>query len=412
MYEDITRRHFFQDCGIGVGKIALASLLAGSTSARALENPLAPKAPHFPAKAKRVIYLFMAGAPSQLDLFDHKPVLTQYDGTPVPASVLKDQRYAFINHDAAMMASPFEFNQYGESGAELSEMLPHLSRVVDDLAIIKSVHTDQFNHAPAQILFNTGGFRPGRPSMGSWVTYGLGSEAEDLPGFVVLNSGAGTSAGSSNWGCGFMPTMYQGVPFRGKGDPILNLNSPQGIRDTVQRSSLDLLKSLNQTQFDAVGDPEIMSRINAYELAYRMQTSAPETVDISKEDPATLERYGAKPGESSFANNCLLARRLIERDVRFVQLFHRGWDAHLNLSAELRAQCRDTDQASAALVIDLKRRGLLDDTLLIWGGEFGRTTYAQGKFEDRTSGRDHHGRCFSVWMAGGGTRAGYSHGAT
>ena len=415
MHNDITRRHFFQECGIGVGKIALATLLAGSTNATAntLTNPMAARAPHYGPKAKRVIYLFMAGAPSQLDLFDHKPLLTKYDGSSVPESILKGQRYAFINQDAAMMASPFEFKQHGESGTELSEMLPHLSRVVDDLAIIKSVHTDQFNHAPAQILFNTGAPRPGRPSMGSWVTYGLGSEAENLPGFVVLNSGAGTSAGPTNWGCGFMPTAYQGVPFRGAGDPVLNLANPNGINDATQRKSLDLLKSLNQEQFNAVGDPEILSRINAYELAYRMQSTAPEAVDISQESKATLEKYGAEPGKSTYANNCLLARRLIERGVRFVNCYHGSWDHHSDVEGGLKAKCEETDQATAALIEDLKERGLLEDTLVVWGGEFGRTPMVESSAAlGRSRGRDHHPQAFTMWMAGGGIKPGITHGAT
>lgn len=414
MHEHITRRHFFEECGIGVGKIALASLLAASTAhASNTINPLAVRQPHFAPKAKRVIYLFMAGAPSQLDLFDHKPVLAKYDGVPVPESVLKDQRYAFIDQNSSMMATPFSFKQYGQSGAELSEMLPHLSKVVDDIALIKSVHTDQFNHAPAQILFNTGVPRPGNPSMGSWVTYGLGSEAEDLPGFVVMTSGGGISGGASNWGCGFMPTVYQGVPFRGKGDPILNLTNPHGVNEAMQRESLDLLKSLNQHRLDIVQDPEIASRINSYELAYRMQTSAPDAVDISKEDAATLKLYGAKPGESSFANNCLLARRLVERGVRFINLYHTGWDHHSDVEGGLKNECGKTDQASAALIQDLKQRGLLEDTLIVWGGEFGRTPMVESSAAlGRSRGRDHHPQAFTMWMAGGGIKAGQTLGET
>jgi len=412
MQNDITRRHFFKDCGIGVGKIALASLLCQGTS-WAQTNPMAVKAPHFAPKAKRVIHLFMAGAPSQLDLFDHKPILTKYDGTPVPESIIKDQRYAFINNTASMMASPFSFAKHGESGAELSEMLPHLSNVVDDIAIIKSVHTDQFNHAPAQIFFNTGGPLPGRPSMGSWVTYGLGSEADNLPGFVVLNSGNGTSGGVANWSCGFMPTSYQGVPFRGKGDPILNLSNPKGIDSALQRKSLDVLNQLNSHRHEQVGDPDIAARIEAYELAYRMQSSAPEAVDLSKEDPKTLEMYGAKPGESSFANNCLLARRMIERGVRFVNCYHGSWDHHSDVEGGIKGKCKETDQACAALVTDLKQRGLLDDTLVIWGGEFGRTPMVESSAAlGRSRGRDHHPQAFSMWMAGGGIKPGQTIGQT
>ncbi|MBN4046856.1 DUF1501 domain-containing protein, partial [bacterium AH-315-P07] len=407
-------RHFFEECGVGVGKIALASLLAGNSAFAANTlNPLAVKAPHFAAKAKRVIYLFMAGAPSQLDLFDFKPTLKKYDGVKIPESVLKDQRYAFITQNSSMMATPFTFAKHGQSGTELSEMLPHLSEVVDDIALIKSVHTDQFNHAPAQILFSTGEARPGNPSMGSWVTYGLGSEAEDLPGFVVMNSGGGTSGGPANWGCGFMPTIYQGVPFRGKGDPILNLANPKGVSDETQRKSLDMLNTLNKHRLDIVNDPEIASRINSYELAYRMQTSAPNAVDISKESKETLEMYGAKPGESSFANNCLLARRLVERGVRFVNLYHTGWDHHSNVEGGLKSQCGQTDRASAALLKDLKQRGLLEDTLVIWGGEFGRTPMVETSAAlGRSRGRDHHPQAFTMWMAGGGIKPGQTIGET
>ena len=307
--QGITRRHFFGECGIGVGKIALASLLCGSGRAFGADasdapslaptsNPMTPRPTHYPPKVKRVIYLFMAGAPSQLDLFDYKPALAKFDGKPVPAEVVKGQRYAFIQRDAALLAPRYTFARHGQSGAELSEMLPHLAGVADELTIVKSVHTDQFNHSPAQIFLNTGSPQPGRPSMGSWVTYGLGSEAESLPAFVVLSSGSGTSGGPSNWSCGFLPTHYQGVVFRSKGDPILNVSNPKGIDARMQRDSLDLLKSLNRKRLAAVGDPEIASRISAYELAYRMQASAPELMDLSAERPETLEMYGAKPGEA------------------------------------------------------------------------------------------------------------------
>jgi Protein of unknown function (DUF1501) len=411
----ITRRHFYRECGVGLGKIALASLLAGSRSARASEsdNPLAPRPPHFAPKAKRVIYLFMAGAPSQLDLFDSKPTLQKFDGKPVPAEVVKDQRYAFIQPDASLMASRFKFARHGKSGAELSEMLPHLAGVVDDVAIIKSVHTDQFNHAPAQIFVNTGSSLPGRPSMGSWVTYGLGSEAADLPGFVVLSSAGGTSGGVANWSSGFLPAVYQGVPFRSKGDPILNVTSPTGVDPKLQRDTIDLVRGLNRRHLDAVGDPEIEARIAAYELAYRMQTSAPDLMDLSGESKETLELYGAKPGQASFANNCLLARRMIERGVRFVNLYHEGWDHHSDVAGGLKTQCGQTDQGSAALVKDLKRRGLLDDTLIVWGGEFGRTPMVESNATlGRSLGRDHHPQAFTMWMAGGGIKPGTTMGAT
>jgi Protein of unknown function (DUF1501) len=413
--QGITRRHFYRDCGVGLGKIALASLLAGSRPARAggIADPLAPRPPHFAPKAKRVIYLFMAGAPSQLDLFDFKPSLKKFDGKPVPAEVVKDQRYAFIQPDASLMASRFQFARHGQSGLELSEMLPHLAKVADDIAVVKSVHTDQFNHAPAQILVNTGSSLPGRPSMGSWVTYGLGSEAADLPGFVVLSSAGGSSGGVANWSSGFLPAAYQGVPFRSKGDPILNVVNPTGVDPRLQRDTIDLVRGLNRRHLEAVGDPEIEARIAAYELAYRMQTSAPALMDLSGESKETIELYGAKPGESSFANNCLLARRLIERGVRFVNLYHEGWDHHSDVAGGLKNQCGQTDRASAALVHDLKRRGLLDDTLVIWGGEFGRTPMVESNATlGRSLGRDHHPQAFTMWMAGGGIKPGISMGAT
>lgn len=417
----ITRRHFYRDCGVGLGKIALASMMIdggraaiGSDAAgRDIANPLAPRPPHFAPKAKRVIYLFMAGAPSQLDLFDPKPTLAKYDGKPVPAEVVKDQRYAFIRPDASLMAPRFAFARHGQSGAELSEMLPHLSRVVDDIAIVKSVHTDQFNHAPAQIFLNTGSPLPGRPCMGSWVSYGLGSEAEDLPGFVVLSSGAGISGGAANWSSGFLPTSYEGVVFRSQGDPILNVSNPSGFDDRLQRDSLDLIRALNDRHLGRVGDPEIAGRIASYEMAYRMQSSAPELMDLSGEMAETLELYGVEPGKASFANNCLLARRMIERGVRFVNLYHEGWDHHSDVEGGLRAQCGQTDQAAAALVLDLKRRGLLDETLVVWGGEFGRTPMVESNATlGRSLGRDHHPQAFTMWMAGGGIKAGLTLGAT
>ncbi len=410
----VTRRHFYRDCGVGLGKIALASMLVGTRAASAAgADPLAPRPPHFAPKAKRVIYLFMAGAPSQLDLFDNKPDLVKFDGKPVPADVVKDQRYAFIRPDASLMASRFRFARHGKSGAELSEMLPHLAGVVDDIAIVKSTRTDQFNHAPAQILMNTGSSLPGRPSMGSWVTYGLGSECDDLPGFVVLSSAGGTSGGAANWSCGFLPAAYQGVPFRSRGDAILNVASPSGVDPRLQRETIDLVRGLNRRHLDAVGDPEIEARIASYELAYRMQTSAPELMDLSGESKETLELYGAKPGEASFANNCLLARRLVERGVRFINLYHEGWDHHSDVAGGLKAQCGQTDRASAALVKDLKRLGLLDDTLVVWGGEFGRTPMVESNAAlGRSLGRDHHPQAYTIWMAGGGIKRGITIGST
>jgi uncharacterized protein (DUF1501 family) len=413
----ITRRFFFRDCGIGIGSLALASLLKGGNvfgaSKPTASNPFAMRAPHFKPRAKRVIYMFQAGAPSQLDMFDYKPTLAKYDGKPVPSELVKDQRYAFIRPDAELFATKFKFSKHGQSGAELSEALPHLAEIVDDIAIVKSMTTDAFNHAPGQILMNTGSTQFGRPSMGAWVTYGLGCETQDLPAFVVLSSGGGTSGGAANWGCGFLPTVYQGVPFRRSGDPILFLANPHGITSEMQRKSLDTLRKLNQQRLDVVGDPEIATRINSFEMAYRMQTSAPELMDISKESPETLAMYGAKVGTSSFANNCLLARRLVERGVRFVQLFHEAWDHHSDVYGGVKTQCKNTDQAAAALIKDLKQRGLLEDTLVIWGGEFGRTPMVEtNKEAGRSMGRDHHPQAFTMWMAGGGIKQGLTLGET
>ena len=417
----VTRRHFFGECGVGVGKIALAGLLTdafkttsfGSPAPGIGPNPLAPKSPHFAAKAKRVIHLFMAGAPSQLDLFDSKPALTKLEGKPLPPSVIGGQRYAFIRPDAGVLGPRFKFSRYGQSGAELSEMLPHLARVVDEIAIIKSVHTDQFNHAPAQIFFNSGFSQPGRPSLGSWVSYGLGSETHDLPAFVVMTTEGGISGGSANWSSGFLPTVYTGVRLRNQGDPILNVSSPPGVDARVQRDTLDVLGVLNKRRLQAVADPEIATRIASYEMAFRLQTSAPELMDLKSESTATLAMYGADPDKPSFARACLLARRMIERGVRFVNIYHEGWDAHSDVAGNLRTNCGATDRASAALVMDLKQRGLLDDTLVIWGGEFGRTPMVESNVAlGRKLGRDHHPQAFTMWMAGGGIKTGTTYGAT
>src|SRR5258706_7267714 len=373
----IARRWFFRQCGVGLGSVALASLLgdrpAMAATAPQIANPLAPKQPPSFGNAKRVIYLFMAGAPSQLDLFDYKPALAKYNGKPVPQDVVMGQKYAFIKPDAALYATEFKFAKHGQCGAELSEALPGLAEVVDDIAIVKSMTTDAFNHAPGQLLMQTGSTQFGRPCFGSWVLYGLGSEAQNLPGFVVLNSAGGLSGGAALFGSGFLPTVYQGVPFRKTGDPVLFLSNPAGITEKMQRRTLDLIKELNQTHLGAVGDPGIATRINCFEMAYRMQSSGPELIDVSKESPETLKSYGVEPGKPSFAMNCLLARRLIERGVRFVQLFHEGWDHHSEVFKGVKDQAGHTDRASAALIKDLKQRGLLDDTLVIWGGEFGRT---------------------------------------
>src|SRR5438876_5644157 len=354
----ITRRWFFRQCGVGLGSMALASLLNEDKAVAAPpagpQDPLTPKKPHYAPKAKRVIYLFMGGAPSQLDLFDSKPALQKYNGQPVPKEVVMGQKYAFIKPDAALFASDFKFARHGQCGAELSEALPHLAEVVDDIAIIKSMTTDAFNHAPGQVLMQTGSPLFGRPCMGAWVLYGLGSEAQDLPGFVVLNSAGGLSGGAGLYGSGFLPTIYQGVPFRKSGDPVLYLSNPAGITEKMQRRTLDLIKELNQKHLDAMGDPEIATRFNSFEMAYRMQTSAPELMDVSKESPETLKMYGVEPGKPSFAMTCLLARRLIERGVRFVQLFHEGWDHHSEVYNGVKDQAGKTDQACAALIRDLK----------------------------------------------------------
>ncbi|MFO0884937.1 MAG: DUF1501 domain-containing protein [Pirellulales bacterium] len=405
MAQATARRWFLKECGVGLGAMALHSLLGNSAvqAAPSLVNPLAPKSPHFAPKAKRVIFLFMAGAPSHLELFDNKPQLAKFNGTLPPAELLKGYRAAFINPNSTLLGPKFAFANHGKCGAELSELLPHLATVVDDIAIVKSMVTDAFNHAPAQIFMNSGSQQFGRPSMGAWTTYGLGSESQDLPGFVVFSSGSkGPSGGSSNWGSGFLPTAHSGVLFRSGGDPVLFLSNPDGIDAKLQRDSLDTIKRLNEKRLGTVGDPEIAARINSFEMAYRMQTSAPELMDLSTESKETLEMYGAEPGKASFANNCLYARRLVEKGVRFVQLFHEAWDQHGNLTADLKKNCGNTDKPSVALLKDLKQRGLLEDTLVVWGGEFGRTPMVQGG----NDGRDHHPNCFTMWMAGGGVKPG------
>jgi hypothetical protein len=411
----LTRRHFFQGCGVGLGSIALASLLRADEPA---PGPLAPKPGHHKAKAKSVIFLFMAGGPSQLELFDHKPKLNELNGQPIPDEFIKGKRFAFMDSFAKtppkLLGTKRKFAKHGKQGTWVSECLPHTAEMADELCVVRSMQTNVFNHAPAKIFLNTGSPQAGRPAMGAWVTYGIGSESKDLPGFVVLQSGPrGPRGGAAIWSSGFLPTLYQGVPFRSGGEPILNLTSPKGVTAERQRDTLDAIRDLNDARLADVGDPEIATRIASYEMAYRMQTSAPELIDLAKEDRKTLDLYGAIPGQASFANNCLLARRLVERGVRFVQLIHTDWDHHGgsgdNLTTGLDAVCKQTDRPAAALVRDLKQRGLLDDTLVIWGGEFGRTPMGEVR---ETVGRNHHIDAYTMWLAGGGVKRGFDLGAS
>lgn len=429
----ILRREFLHQCGIGLGAVAVGSLLdrekalAKPTTASGT-NPLAPKPPHHKPKAKAVIQLFMAGGPSQLDLFDYKPKLQELDGQSVPASMLEGNRFAFISKDAALLGTKRKFQKHGHSGAEISELLPYTAKVADELAIIRTMTTDVFNHGPAKLLYATGFPQFGKPAAGSWITYGLGSECNDLPGFVVLTSGPrGPRGGAQLWSNGFLPSAYQGVPLQSTGEPIVALSNPPGVTPDRQRRTLDAIQKLNEARLAATGDDEIAARMASYEMAFRMQTSAPDLIDLSQESEETLALYGATPGARSFANNCLLARRMVERGVRYVCLFHTDWDHHGgkdNLDVGLENICRETDQPCAALVQDLKRRGLLDETLVVWGGEFGRTPMGQKvkdvdangnpvTDEDRAKvGRDHHIQAYTVWLAGGGIKAGQTIGAT
>lgn len=401
-----TRRWFMKECGVGLAGMALHSLFAKDASAI---SSLSPQRPHYTPRAKRVVYLFHAGAPSQLELFDPKPELNLHDGKLPPAELLEGYRAAFINPNSALLGPKYKFVPHGECGTELSELLPHTSQIVDDLCLIRSMYTEAVNHAPGQIMMNTGSQQFGRPSFGSWTLYGLGSESENLPGFIVLTSASGTSGGTSNFGSGFLSTSYAGIPFRSTGDPILYLSNPPGFDQQTQRASLDSLHRLNSLSLAELGDPEIAARIQSYETAFRLQSSAPELMNLSSESEDTLRQYGIEDAnESTYARNCLLARRLLERGVRFVQLFHEAWDQHSNLTQGVKSNCQRTDQASAALIEDLKRRGLLDDTLVIWGGEFGRTPMVQGT----NDGRDHHNRCFSSWLTGGGIKTGQVYGET
>jgi hypothetical protein len=417
----LTRRAFLRRSTTGLGALALASLLDKNLFARSQSTPVFPSKGvvnplHFAPTAKRVIYLFMSGAPSHIDLFDPKPKLKELTGTELPKSVRGDQRITGMTSgqkQLLVVGSPFEFKRHGKCGAELSELLPHIGGIADDITIIRSMYTDPINHDPAVTFMGTGNQQPGRPTMGSWVTYGLGTDNENLPGYVVLLSGSGGQPLQARyWGNGFLPGNYQGVQFRSQGDPVLYVSNPPGMSQKIRRQLIDHMQELNRIQLGALGDPEIATHIENYELAYRMQTSVPDLMDISKEPKNILEMYGAEPGKASFANNCLLARRLAERGSRFIQLCHRDWDHHQNLPNDIKKQAKLTDQASAALITDLKQRGLLEDTLVIWGGEFGRTTYSQGEIKKDSFGRDHHPRCFSLWMAGGGIRRGLTIGKT
>jgi len=408
-----SRRNFLRTGGLSLGNIALLGLLGDKTvrSARAASDPLAAKKPHFAPRAKHVIYLHMIGAPSQLDLFDEKPELTKYHGEPCPPEVTKGRDFAFIGKTSTLAASQWKFSQHGESGQTMSELLPHLSGMADELAVIRSLHTEEINHAPAQMFLHSGFGRGGRPSFGAWVTYGLGSENEDLPAYVVLVTGAKGGAGTSLWSTGFLPSIYQGIQFRSQGDPVLFLSSPPGRSREDRREVLDTIGELNRQRQQTTGDPEVDTRISQYEMAFRMQASVPELMNIGGETEETLELYGAEPGKASFANNCLLARRLVERGVRLVELYDSGWDHHNGIASRLPAKCKEIDRPIAALIQDLRRRGLLEDTLIVWGSEFGRTPLRQGGGKnEKSAGRDHHKDAYTMWLAGGGVKGGVSHG--
>ena len=422
-----TRRHFLKQCGFGLGSLALGAFMGSchqSTPAASLfidpRNPLAPRPPMFPGKAKSVIYLHMAGAPSQLELFDFKPELAKLDGLDCPASLLEGKKFAFIRGIPKMLGPQATFKQHGDSGAWVSNYLPHLSTVVDDIAFLKAVQTDQFNHAPAQLLMHTGSARLGRPSIGAWVTYGLGSENANLPGYVVLTSGGNNpDAGKSVWGSGFLPSVYQGVQCRSEGDPVLFLNDPEGVPRELRRAGIDAINEVNAHTYEEFKDPETVARIAQYEMAFRMQITAPEVMSIEGEPAYIHELYGTQPGKACFANNALLARKLVEKGVRFVQLFDWGWDTHgtgadLAIDIGLVNKCRDTDRAVTALLLDLKQRGLLEETLVVWGGEFGRTPMMENRngLKMPFKGRDHHTDAFTIWMAGGGIKGGVTHGET
>jgi hypothetical protein len=409
---NLTRRHFFRDCTLGLGGMALAGLFGQDAAAdQPSANPLRARPGHFPGRAKAVIFLFMAGGPSHLELFDPKPVLNRLDGQTVPESFTRGRRFAFIRPDAKLLGCRRRYARAGRTGIEISELLPHHRAIADDICLLRGMKTDVFNHGPAKVLLNTGSPQFGRPSMGAWIVYGIGSESDSLPAFIVLQSGPrGPRGGAAIWSSGFLPSLYQGVPFLRGPQPILDLQTPAGVRPQQQGQLLDAVRDLNRLRFDSVGDPEIETRIAAYETAFRMQTAAPEVMDLRGETRETLRLYGVEPGRPSFAANCLLARRLVERGVRYVQLIHTDWDHHggpLNLATSIEEICREVDQPSAALVTDLKRRGLLDDTLVIWGGEFGRTPMGEPR---ESIGRDHHIDSYCMWLAGGGIKRGHVHG--
>ena len=418
----ITRRHFLRDGTLGLGAAALSGLIGCGESNVASKsvNEAINKATSLAPKAKRIIFLHMAGAPSQLELFDYKPLLQNLDGQPCPDSLLEGKRFAFIRGVPKMLGPQFAFEQYGESRSWVSELLPNFSQVVDDVTFLKAMHTEEFNHAPAQLFMHTGGARIGRPGFGSWVTYGLGSDNQDLPGFVVLVSGnSAPSAGKSLWGSGFLPSEYQGVELRSKGDPVLYVNNPQGVSRNIRKNAITAINNINKQAYNEVKDPEILSRVAQYELAFRMQMTVPEATDLAAEPDYIHELYGTEPGKVCFANNCLLARRLAERDVRFIQLFHRGWDSHgsndfENLHGGFMKRCKEVDKAMTGLIIDLKQRGLLDETLVVWGGEFGRTPMQENRqgITNPFKGRDHHGEAFTMWMTGGGMKTGITYGET
>lgn len=406
------RRSFLNTSGIGLGGIALAQLLQQNAVADS-ENALRARQPHFAPKAKHVIYLHMIGAPSQLDMFDDKPELRKRHNEPCPPEVTKDRDFAFIGKTSTLGGSPWKFSQQGDSGQSMSELLPHLGSVADELAIIRSLHNDEINHAPAQMFLHSGFGRGGRPSFGSWVTYGLGSDNTDLPAYVVLVTGPKGGAGTSLWSTGFLPSVYQGIQFRSTGDPVLFLSSPEGHTRGDRRRVLNALGELNRQRLEATGDPEIATRISQYEMSFRMQASVPDLMDIQDETQHTLQEYGAEPGKSSFANSCLLARRLVERGVRLIELYDADWDHHGGIETRLPQKCKQIDRPIAALIRDLKQRGLLKDTLVVWGSEFGRTPLNQGAAKGNgLAGRDHHKDAYTMWLAGGGAKGGVSHGQT